>query len=175
MMQGSQAPDPLAQLKDIHSPTDVAVWPLDWGWWVVIALSFTLILTLAIWAYRRYRFYQAKREALASLRAVSADQPDWPARMNTVLKRTAMTYFDAHRVAPLYGMAWMAFLHSTLPQKYRPHYCDGLSQLSHALYRQTSDTTNFDVCHSACMGWLRHARLRTFRPHVATGSAAHHV
>lgn len=174
-MQGTQAPDPLAQLNDIHPPAEVAAWPLDWGWWLAIAVTLVVLTVLAVTVYRRYRFYQAKREALASLHEVSADQSDWPARMNTLLKRTAMTYFDPHRVAPLYGMAWMAFLHSTLPQKQRQRYCDGLSLLSNALYRQTSDNTDFDACRSACLGWIRHARLRGVTPQATTGSGEHHV
>ena len=174
-MQGTQTQDPLAQLKDIHAPTEVSVWPLEWGWWLAIAILLIVLVILAIAAFRRYRFYQARREALASMQTINADQPDWPAKMNTLLKRTAISYFDSHRVASLHGMAWMAFLHSTLPQKHWQRYRDGLSTLSDVLYRKSSDTGDFNACQSACVGWIKHARLRSTPPPATTGSEVHHV
>ena len=36
--------DPLAQLNDIQTPSDVDWWPLAWGWWAVIALALLIIV-----------------------------------------------------------------------------------------------------------------------------------
>lgn len=174
MMQAPQASDPLAELNDIHTPESVALWPLDWGWWVVIVLTLTLTLVLALWLYRRYRFYQARRDSLTALQQLSASQPDWPAAMNALLKRTALSYFDERQVASLHGPAWTAFLYSTLRDKHQRRFADGLTALNNALYQKGHAEADFATCQAASLGWVRYARLRT-RPdyEVAQGGTQH--
>ncbi len=174
-MQSQQMSDPLAQLKDIHTPETVAVWPLDWGWWVVISLSLVMVASLIWWLYRRYRFYQGRREAISALQQLDPTQPDWPGAMNAVLKRTALTYFKPRHVASLHGMAWVSFLRDKLPEKYRRQYADGLSCLHNSLYVKSVDEQDFTSCQAACIGWVRHARLRARTVAIPMQHEAHHV
>ena len=48
--------DPLAELRDIHLPEAVSLWPLAPGWWLLLALIAAVLgLSIAVWL-RRYRF-----------------------------------------------------------------------------------------------------------------------
>ena len=98
-----QQQDPLAQLRDIHVPTEVNIWPLDWGWWVAIAVFLLALFCLykAITAHIRHN--KARKQALALLESISAQQSNWPVALNSILKRTAMSYYPTQQVAGLYG------------------------------------------------------------------------
>ena len=74
-----QQQDPLAQLRDIHVPTEVNIWPLDWGW-VAIAVCLLALFCLykAITAHIRHN--KARKQALALLESISAQQAIGPWR-----------------------------------------------------------------------------------------------
>ena len=105
-----QQQDPLAQLRDIHVPTEVNIWPLDWGWWVAIAVVLITLFYLYKVITAHIRHNKARKQALALLETISAQQSNWPVALNSILKRTAMSYYPTQQVAGLYGKQWQAFL-----------------------------------------------------------------
>lgn len=107
MTNPTSTPLPLA---DIHLQAAPGLWPLAWGWWMVIAAIFiTLVMAaLAIRTYRHKR--RAQRQALTQLAYL-----DTLAAVNELLKRAALSYFDRETVAGLTGNTWLAFLDSGLP------------------------------------------------------------
>ena len=56
--------DPLAQLRDIHLPETVGLWPLAPGWWLLIALIIGALVTGIIYWRRRYQSNAFKRQAI---------------------------------------------------------------------------------------------------------------
>jgi len=151
----SQA-DPLTQLKDIHVPSTISAWPLDWGWWCLAAIILGLIIVLIVIAVRKYRFNQARREAKALLNSVSSTQNNWPMEINQILKRTALSYFPNQEVASLYGSQWQSFLLQVVPKKRRTKIQDGLTQLQQLQYTPDIDNSYFETCVNAAHNWLNY-------------------
>ena len=87
--QGMSQTDPLAQLKDIHVPNNVDIWPLDWGWWCLIALFLAGTISLIIYLVKKRKFNKPRRDALKLLGSISSLDENWPMQINSVLKRTA--------------------------------------------------------------------------------------
>ena len=153
-----QQQDPLAQLRDIHVPTEVNVWPLDWGWWVAIAVFLLALFCLykAITAHIRHN--KARKQALALLESISAQQSNWPVALNSILKRTAMSYYPTQQVAGLYGKQWQAFLTSALKSSDSKLESD-LGLLVSNVYQATPSPSDFETCKGAVKNWLLKAKL----------------
>ncbi|MBT3136113.1 DUF4381 domain-containing protein [Alteromonas sp. ALT199] len=164
MPSGNQMPmppqqqDPLAQLRDIHVPTEVNIWPLDWGWWALIAVALLVLFGLykAITAHIRHN--KARKQALALLESISVQQSNWPVALNSVLKRTAMSYYSTQQVAGLYGKQWQAFLTSALKNGDKKLESD-LALLVSNVYQATPNPRDFETCKGAVKNWLLKAKL----------------
>jgi len=158
MPMSPQQQDPLAQLRDIHVPSEVNVWPLDWGWWVAIAVVLLALFCLykAITAHIRHN--KARKRALALLESVSAQQSNWPVALNSILKRTAMSYYPTQQVAGLYGKQWQAFLTSALKSSDSKLESD-LGLLVSNVYQATPNPSDFETCKGAVKNWLLKAKL----------------
>ncbi|WP_058534094.1 DUF4381 domain-containing protein [Legionella saoudiensis] len=111
--------DPLAQLKDIHLPDAIGWWPLAPGWYAVMLLSVLLLLILAFYLRRRWRYALAKKQALVLLAAYQEsyekehNAPISSAQISELLRRVALVYYPRAEVASLYGDAWLQFLKQT--------------------------------------------------------------
>ena len=153
-----QQQDPLAQLRDIHVPTEVNIWPLDWGWWVAIAVFLLALFCLYKTITAHIRHNKARKQALALLESISAQQSNWPVALNSILKRTAMSYYPTHQVAGLYGKQWQAFLTSALKSSDSKLESD-LGLLVSNVYQATPSPSDFETCKGAVKNWLLKAKL----------------
>jgi hypothetical protein len=110
-------PDPLAELRDIHLPPDIDVWPPAPGWWILAALVILGVLFACRYAYRTWQKGAYRREARSQLQNLFAshqhDQQAFLLGYNSLLKRVALTTFPREDVANLTGEAWVAFLDAT--------------------------------------------------------------
>ncbi|WP_414830284.1 DUF4381 domain-containing protein [Alteromonas sp. H39] len=159
-MQGVPQQDPLAQLNDIHTPTDVSYWPLDWGWWLVIALATVVLIALAVVVVRKHRHQRARRMAQQELATITADSENWPARLNALLKRMALAYCSQESVASLHGEKWQQFLQETLPPSRAKTIMPGLSRLADLRYQALPpDNNEFTAVHQSCREWVKRARF----------------
>lgn len=150
--------DPLAQLKDIHAPSDVNAWPLDWGWWALGAIIIGILYCLTRWVLNHIRFNKPRKQALALLEEIKPTDDDWPLALNGLLKRTALTYYDPQRVCALHGNAWYAFL---LEKSSKAHddIAQGFDLLAKNAYRKTPSESDFKRCSQAVKLWLLNARF----------------
>ena len=112
-MQAMPTQDPLANLRDIHSPPAIDFWPLAPGWWAIIIISIA-ILTTAIYYYKRHRNNTAfKRTAMTELHQLAidcGDDIDFIQQLNRLLKQTALAVRPRRDIASLNGEAWLHFL-----------------------------------------------------------------
>lgn len=112
----NQSGDPLAALRDIHTPGMIESWPPAVGWWVLAAVLLIASIAAVIWVLRRWRANQYRREALAEMDLLlSQNKQDHQDReylvaLQQLLKRVALTKFPRESVAGLYGEAWLQFL-----------------------------------------------------------------
>lgn len=115
-MQADKAAQTLANLRDIHTPTAVSLWPLAPGWYglfVLILLS-VIMLSRIIKKYNHNR--RPKRQALQLLLAYEQQYQQEgngaiaAASVSELLKRVALQYGQRRQVASLQGDAWIQFL-----------------------------------------------------------------
>ena len=109
----------LAGLEDIVAPP-----PVDWLPRTPAAIAtsclFMILLGLSLfWLVRRYRANRYRREALRELdaieRGLADEDPEAPASIAVVLRRTALHIEARERVAGLSGEAWLHFLDDHAP------------------------------------------------------------
>lgn len=111
--------DALSQLKDIHLPDPVTLWPLAPGWYVVIALVLILIIWLAYLVNKWHFNALAKKQALNLLKMYKKQYEEdkntqlLSARISELLRRVALVYYPRQEVASLHGDAWLDFLNKT--------------------------------------------------------------
>ena len=165
--------DPLAQLKDIHPPSQINWWPLDWGWWTLLVLLLVAISTLAVFWLRRRAFNRARKAALVELSNISETDANWPMQINSLLKRTSKSYFSNEDVAILYGRPWLEFMLAQVAKSKLGTCNEGLKQLTQQLYSPSVDATQFTRCKNAAKHWLKHANFKknNRRAHAYTSSA----
>ena len=105
----------LAELKDIHLPPGVSMWPLAIGWYVV---TITILMLLAFSMYRLIKWFQynkPKKQALKLLGQLktSSDTQSKLTQIALLLKRVAIRYHGIDKVAKLSGNRWIDFLNKT--------------------------------------------------------------
>lgn len=113
-MATGPAPDPLAELRDIHLPAPLEFWPPAAGWWLLAALAlagtiYGIYLLVRAWRSNAYR-----RQAVVELADIfansNAEAQTQLANINELLKRVALSRFPREHVANLSGESWVAFL-----------------------------------------------------------------
>ena len=161
---GSEAVS-IEQLRDLHLPEAVGLWPPAPGWWLLALLSAALLLGLAWWGYRRIQRNRYRRLALRELSALSQselqreDPQRWLQHLNQLLRRTALAAYPPATVAPLSGNAWVDFL-------YRSSQIEGFRQPAGASLASGPYQQGTDIDRAALQGlaeqWIRkhHQRLQ---------------
>ncbi len=106
----------LAALKDIQTPEAIGYWPLAYGYWLVLALIVIALIAITIWVIKCHKNSAAKREALAQLNQLDDTHPQLAIEVNTLLKRSAMSYLPREQVAALEGEKWHQWLRQQVKQ-----------------------------------------------------------
>jgi Domain of unknown function (DUF4381) len=150
--------DPLAQLRDIHTPMPVDWWPLAPGWWFLLVLSLALLIVICIWVLRRHRANAYRRTARAEL---AQHYHNWQQNgaglaylqsANDILKRTAMLSYKNSAVQGLSGSQWCEFL-----DQHRDGTDDtgfGNSSFESALYSNENLLADITSLHKLADRWL---------------------
>jgi hypothetical protein len=155
-MNGS---DPLAQLRDIHTPSPVDWWPPAPGWWVLLLLALLLVIALGVWCLRWYRAGAYRREARSELvlayqawQQQGNDQAYLQAA-NSILKRTAITGYNDQRVQALNGARWCEFLDQQWTKPVDEGFRDG--PLVSAIYSESVMSCDIAALHDLAERWVK--------------------
>ncbi|WP_133469418.1 DUF4381 domain-containing protein [Paraglaciecola marina] len=148
--------NPLDNLKDIHAPSAIDVWPPAYGWWILAMLILVAIVLTSIWAIKSYNVRAAKRQALQELALIDRQDKDGLAKLNQLLKRAAIRYFTSINVHQMYGEDWIKFLSTSINKKQNKEFVKNITGLQQSLYQQAS-TDNFDSYKKHTSDWLRTA------------------
>ncbi|GIU53372.1 MULTISPECIES: DUF4381 domain-containing protein [Shewanella] len=109
-MNTAQANPALSQLEDIMLPEQISQLPIAPGFWI-LAIVFVAIIIFAVTKLQQNRRYIApKKAALSELEILDVSTPQYATDINTLLKRTAMSYFPREDFAKLDGDIWYAWL-----------------------------------------------------------------
>lgn len=110
---------PLANLKDIHLPKAIGVWPIAPGWYGLAGIVLLGLLWFLYKLYRKHMNKQFKRRALRLLAEYNVQYrlrgqtQEISAKVTELLKQVALIYFPRSRVAGLKGDNWITFLNET--------------------------------------------------------------
>lgn len=105
--------NPLAELKDIHLPNTVSIFPLSIGWYILIVL---LIIGVALLLWWRLKLRKRQKQIfninqlLNEIENSHGNSPDTVGEVSILLKRVAATKFPEQDVQKLFGDKWLEFL-----------------------------------------------------------------
>ena len=105
-------------LRDIHAAAAPPFWPPAPGWWVLVTVLLVVLVLLGVWAARRYRVRQRKRQIMDELDQLSdcyskENISGFVTSLSTLLRRVALQRYARARVASLTGTDWLRFLDDT--------------------------------------------------------------
>ncbi|WP_144393396.1 DUF4381 domain-containing protein [Pleionea sediminis] len=109
MNQPAQSVDPLAQLKDIHTPDPISWWPLAPGWWILAVLIIITLFFLTRWIIKRVQDKPAIKQAKQAIEQLKTKPPEKQFLVEALhlLRRSALSKFAKEQVAslPLHTLA----------------------------------------------------------------------
>lgn len=108
--------DLISQLRDIHYPPKIPLWPLALGWYFVIAI---ILLSIFIAGYFGFKYLTKRRlrkivlQRLDELQNQQHTQHHIAEELSMLLRRAALAIYPRQEVAGLYGEKWLSFLDKT--------------------------------------------------------------
>ncbi len=139
--------NPLDQLKDIHLPADVSIWPLAWPWWLLFSALIASIV-LAIYLKRKNGW---RKQALVQLSTIDpANKIQCIKECNRLLKQVALLRFG-QQCASLSGQKWLDFLDSKVK---KPIFIPNLAQFASAIDQIDATIDPASVKQAAAL-WIR--------------------
>ncbi len=162
--------DPLAQLRDIHVPEAVGLWPPAPGWWLLAAIILAAIVVTIVWRYRLYKNNRYRGEASKNLDVAwkcfleNKDAQAYILQLTQVLKRTALTAYPKLPINRMSGNQWLSFLDTTMPSSSNL-FCSGPGKQLLDLPYQPPQRKNVDALnselkplHKLCKQWIKEHR-----------------
>lgn len=102
--------NPLDQLADIATPASISLWPLAWGYWLLIVLLCGLLIGFAVSLFWFRNKRQEKYIAVAALANINAQTPYFAHKVQVVMKTLCAHYLPHAASTTLYGSAWQTLL-----------------------------------------------------------------
>lgn len=157
------AADPLANLRDLHTPPAIEFWPLAPGWWALAIISICLI-AFALHRWRRYQqrsaFKKAAQSQIKQLSARCDDDSDYLQQLNRLLKQTALAVNPRQDIASLHGSAWLQFLDQHSNDKTQP-FINGVGQvLGHGPYQANTPLIDRAALNQLVSRWIKQQSIK---------------
>lgn len=157
--QANNLSDPLAQLKDIHLPAEIGLWPPAWGWWLLVLFIIGSTATI-LFLLRRHKSRNAYRAtALKELdnlqRELNENQAaDYLQGLSIILRRTAITGCGKHFNPSINGQEWLEWLDSCCHQT-KQQFSQGIGTvLLHGRYQKSPEFDRSQL-HRLCVMWIQ--------------------
>ncbi|MBA2653906.1 MAG: DUF4381 domain-containing protein [Gammaproteobacteria bacterium] len=110
------AADLIHQLRDIHYPPPVPIWPLAVGWYYVFGFLLIIMAVICYWWLKTMQKRRLKKivlHRLEQLQVQQDSQQNIAEELSMLLKRVALAIYPRREVAGLYGEEWLRFLDKT--------------------------------------------------------------
>jgi hypothetical protein len=140
-------PASLERLNDIVVPPPIPWWPPAPGWYVVLALTFTLMLAWAARRWARWRRDAYRRAALRELESAGTAE-----EISEILRRTALVIASRNTVAAITGAEWPGWLET---RARCPQPASVRERLSDGPYRRSSDSEGLHDLRQYAACWIR--------------------
>lgn len=157
-MPAPKQANPLDQLRDIHLPDPVGIWPLAPGWWILIALALLIITIVSVIVYRRYQSNAYRRDAAVVLAEINqlrlnGQHSLYLQQLNQLLKQTALAISDRKEISSLSGMDWLRFLDNSANCS---EFTNGVGRiLEDGQYRPTVQAEDLSTLQQLAERWIR--------------------
>ena len=105
----------LKDLRDIHLPDPVSVWPLAPGWWALL-IGIPLLYFILRIIFRRLMMPKYKKLALSQLKniaanfAVAKNKTETAGEISLLIRQALVAKIGHAEVAGLVGEEWLAYL-----------------------------------------------------------------
>ena len=109
----------LQQMKDIHIPPAILMWPTAPGWIILYIILSTLLCYCIYCWYRRRKQLQTIHYAVQQLNLLrnlmnnNPENVNIVAEISTLIRRTALYYYKRDAIAGLCGQEWLKFLNDS--------------------------------------------------------------
>ncbi|HLX53668.1 MAG TPA: DUF4381 domain-containing protein, partial [Aquella sp.] len=104
----------LSQLKNVHLPNGVSIFPIASGWYMLIILILSSTGILLWWKIVKNKYKKQKLQAYKLLAEIEKKQSDeMLSEVSIVIKRVAIMKFPKESVHTLFGERWLEFLDRT--------------------------------------------------------------
>jgi hypothetical protein len=147
----------LANLADISVGQTPSIWPLAWGWWVLLAFTLLLLVGLVWLTLKHFKKRIIKRSALKSISNINHSDPQRLQKLHAILRSAVIHYFPNEDISGLHGNDWQNFLQNSVvkPTKLDKHYMSQLKELEASLYSKTPSINIIDAKETASW-WIKH-------------------
>lgn len=144
------------QLKDIHLPEAVSVWPPAIGWWL-LPILLLLFIALLWWLYKKMTEKNALKSAknlLEQIKAAQEDDLQQLQQLSSWLRRVSMSVSGRKMVAGLTGDKWLQKLDESVDGS---PFSEGIGRcLANAHYRKKlPDGCDIPALTELCEQWLK--------------------
>jgi len=104
----------LSQLKNVHLPNGISIFPIASGWYMLITLLALLIGGSLWWKIVKNKYKKQKLQAYAILAEIKKNHSDeMLSEVSILIKRVAILKFPKEAVHTLFGERWLEFLDRT--------------------------------------------------------------
>lgn len=147
----------LENLADVSLGQTPSIWPLAWGWWLVIVVAILALASISWFVVAYIRKHKFQRKALKAVNNITNNEPQALVSLHAVLRRAVMHYFGSQEINSLQGGSWQQFLQDQA--KYTKKIDDKslaqLAQLESSLYTK-APSINVDDAKQAVTLWIKH-------------------
>jgi len=146
--------DPLAQLKDIHLPSQLeSGWPAL-GMLLIVVVSIVCISAALVYFYYYKKQRKVQKQLIAELKNINLSAAQALNLSNQILKKAALHYYSRQEVANLHGLSWLQFLDTQLKEADRGF--EQQSEIWLSLYQKSPQPANLAILQQVHT-WLVHA------------------
>lgn len=141
----------LPDLRDIHLPSEaVSVWPLAYGWWVILLTIISILLL--VWLTMFLRRKSKKIYALKILSSLRANNRDSIIKMSEILRRICVYKYP--QATSLFGQQWIDFLNLHCSHKISGSVADLLISAPYMKATSFINTKDITKLRDFCSSWV---------------------
>lgn len=153
--------NPLDQLADISTPADISIWPLAWGYWVLLVLISVLVTMATYWLIQQHKRSANKRLSIAYISQLNPQAEDFCSALLMQWKQSCAHYFWHSHPMQLSGSNWQQFIIENYKGKDLTSLTQALEYLQQVLYAkptlidENTLKTNNEHLQAAVIQWLQ--------------------
>jgi Ca-activated chloride channel family protein len=134
------------------------MWPLAWGYWLLIVALVALLLCAGTYIYQYVKRRTAKRKALKQLQTLDTASEQYCMHAQVLLKNLFTHYFGQQNNLNLHGQQWRDKLLSTYKGNQQETFGQALVHIDQALYAKAKGDVNSGESVKASVS-ARHAAI----------------